>query len=108
MIYVVNAFSLNMLPSNLETFLIKGRRLTIKEATNLLEKNSFISYVGHADIANVISNQLGKEIVYNRQTLTITKGDSVLVCQYRGPRLPEGATTLPQGAVIEYYLVEIE
>jgi hypothetical protein len=32
-------------------------------------------------------------------------GEGVLVAQYRGPRLPEGATELPEGATIEWYVV---
>jgi hypothetical protein len=32
----------------------------------------------------------------------------MLVAQYTGPRLPEGATTLPPGAKIRFILVLIE
>ncbi len=108
MLYVVNSFSLNMLPFQMETFVIKGRKVTIEEAADILKRSGFQSYVGHEDLAGIVTSQLGVSVLYNRQTLTVQKGDSVLVCQYRGPRLPEGATTLPEGAVIEYYLVEIE
>jgi len=33
--------------------------------------------------------------------------DALLVAQCRGPRLPEGATELPPGAILEFWLVEV-
>ena len=32
--------------------------------------------------------------------------DALIVAQYRGPRLPEGATELPPGAKLEFWLVK--
>lgn len=60
-----------------------------------------VSFVGHADTANI----LGVEC--HRGDLKITENDVLYVAQYMGPRLPEGATELPEGAVIEFYRVTL-
>lgn len=45
------------------------------------------------------------EVPVNRASYTLVPGEKLLVAQYKGPRLPEGATKLPEGATIEFYLV---
>jgi hypothetical protein len=63
------------------------------------------SCVGHADTAALFSRILGREIPMNRTSIKLVKGTILLVGQYIGPRLPEGAATLPEGAVIEWWTV---
>lgn len=43
----------------------------------------------------------------NRETMKLDAGDVLVVAQYVGPRLPEGATELPPNARIEYFTVQI-
>lgn len=109
---ILNAVSLNMLPAT-----PKGdghlywRKITLDEARHLVQMaacpglgGELISAVGHADTAAVFSAELGIEILPNR--ISVTLCDSFdLVGQYIGPRLIEGATTLPQGTRIEWFLV---
>lgn len=63
------------------------------------------SIVGHQSTADIFTDILDRPIACNRETLTLTRGDVLLVGQYVGPRLPEGATTLPEGARIEWWTV---
>ena len=56
-----------------------------------------------ADTAAIFSQQLGVEIPAARVTVSLTHGEIILVGQYSGPRLPEGATTLPEGATIKWF-----
>ena len=56
-------------------------------------------------MAKVVSNQLGIEIPTNRINVVLKPGDNVIVAQYIGPRLPEGTTTLPAGARVEFFKV---
>ena len=102
---ITNAFSLNMLAEVPAT--IHVRDLTPEEARDLLEEGPVASAVGHADTARLFAEELGVPIPMARRTLILAPGDTVLVGQYRGPRLPEGATTLPEGATITWLLVEI-
>ena len=92
--FILNAFSLNMLGGNAD---IVVREITRAVAASFAP--ACVSAVGHADTAAaVFSSVLGVEIPCSRATVALKEGDVALVGQYSGPRLPEGATTLPEGA----------
>ncbi len=103
-IIVTNAFSLNMLSGhksvNIHPFGLENARLMLADC-------NWESAVGHADTARVFSRELGVEIPFNRTTIQIEDSSVLLVGQYKGPRLPEGATELPKGATIEWTLVKV-
>jgi hypothetical protein len=63
------------------------------------------SAIGHADTARIVSGMLGVELPANGQSVKLARGEKMIVAQYTGPRLPEGATALPAGAEIEFVLV---
>jgi len=64
------------------------------------------SAVGHADTAALFAALLGEPVPVHRQSIRLLgKPDYLMVGQYSGPRLPEGATTLPDGAEIRWYIV---
>jgi hypothetical protein len=106
MLYVTNAFSINMLPQK-SMCTVEFHKLTTEEARRVMSGYPFRSYIGHADIANLASELLGVQLEVNRETLVLQEGDRLLVVQYRGSRLPEGATRLPEGAQIEFWLVYV-
>jgi hypothetical protein len=98
---LLNAFSLNMFnPSNCFPIF---REVSIDEVSAY----PIESAIGHADTANVISGILERDIPTNRISVTLNPGDSAIVAQYIGPRLPEGATQLPSGATIKFYYLEM-
>lgn len=103
MIYVTNAFSINMIHSNTD---ISFDRIS-EAAVKRLLKAEFESGVGHSDTATLFSNILEVEIPADRSTINLQRGDTLVVGQYKGPRLPERATTLPEGATIQWWIVEI-
>jgi hypothetical protein len=108
-IYVCNAFSLSMLDreaqENSESrrapipLSEDGARTILRGATNV------VSAVGHADTAKVFSAILGRRVEVNRMSVKLSPSDLALIGQYVGPRLPEGATELPHGATIEWWIV---
>lgn len=103
---LLNAFSINMFEVFPASLFVK--KISLGEVLTLFRTNSMESYVGHSETAALFSAQLGGiTIATNRATIHLQKGESAVVGQYRGPRLPEGATTLPIGATIEWYMVEI-
>ncbi len=68
----------------------------------------FESIVGHQDTANILSNELGKEVKFNRISVELKAGDILYVATFNKKiRLPEGATTLPEGVEFVYQKVEI-
>jgi hypothetical protein len=127
MLTIVNAFSVNMLDVA-ENCTVKTlfQRITRAEAA-CRAADGIISAVGHEDTAKVFSVELGVEVPANRATVTITpesgpiqvsvnkyvavtitpESGPILLGQYKGPRLPEGATTLPEGAEIQWFLVDV-
>jgi len=94
-----NSFSINMLASlpAQPTF----RELTLVEVKEVLAAG-FESAVGHADTAAVFADVLDLAVPAVRSTMSLRKGDVAIIGQYRGPRLPEGCKTLPDGATIQW------
>lgn len=100
MIYLANSFSLQML--NLEKLsTVVVTPITMQEVKELLT-NDFVSAIGHADTANILSNILNTSIPMNRINISLTPGDVLVVAQLTGGRLPEGSTTLPVGFSFKY------
>ena len=73
--------------------------------TALSQGREVVSCIGHADTAAILSGILGMDLPPNRVSVKLTDHDTLLVGQYIGPRLPEGATTLPEGATIEWWVI---
>ena len=107
MIYVGNAFSLQMLTADECT--VRVRTVNPLDVYRLLdgEQTSWTSCVGHADTAAVFSAALGLAVPHARQNVTLLPGDVLFVGQLTGGRLPEGATSLPEGFQLVWRRVEI-
>ena len=100
---ILNAFSANMLAGfpNVVWF----TEITASEAA--MQLVDMESAVGHADTAAVFSSVLGIEIPAQRTTVQLVEGEDAILGQYTGPRLPEGATSLPEGAKITWLWVHV-
>jgi hypothetical protein len=112
---ILNAFSLNMLAfvdgPTMPRFTLSGKEIYPEEVVEFLtdeDLGGIESAIGHADTAALFSAELGIQIPCERRTVSIVKGERVIVGQYKGERLPEGATKLPDGAEIKWFLVEYE
>ena len=105
-IFLGNAFSLKMLPQG--AFAIHSRPVEVDEVRQVLQTCDFVSAVGHADTANVLSHELGAVVLPNRISVSLEEGDVLYVAQLEGPRLPEGATQLPEGASFAFFKITIE
>jgi len=101
---LLNAFSLNMAAEPQGS--VSWRAISPDEARTLLG-DSFESAVGHQSTADVFASQLDCAVPCQRVTVSLSRGDRAVVGQYRGPRLEEGVTTLPEGASIVWYLIEL-
>ena len=104
---LLNALSLNMLPAPDGPLTLSVTRIGVAEAREQLAARGLESAVGHADTAAVFAGELGLPVPVARLTVTLAPGRPVLVGQYVGPRLPEGATVLPAGARIDWMLVSV-
>ncbi len=111
---LLNAFSLNMLAempvsiSVTEIGASEARAHLLALADEAGGEDVIQSAVGHADTAAVLGGILGMPVPVNRATVQLGRGSRAIVGQYSGPRLPEGATTLPEGAAIRWLAVAID
>lgn len=101
---LVNAFSPNMLPEGFSGRL-NFELISLDEARELAPQVA--SAVGHADTATLFSAILDTPVEVFRMNVELMPNMWLLLGQYRGPRLPEGATSLPEGASIAWYVVSI-
>lgn len=97
MIFLTNSFSLQMLTKFPSDF----RCTEITKEKFDYYKQQAVSYIGHHDLAYLLS------VDYNRESLKLREGDVLLVAQIMGGRLPEGATTLPDNVSIKYLCVHV-
>lgn len=90
--YLLNAFSLQMIDT--------PAKVSFEEIDEL--PTGLKSAIGHSDTAAVLC------VEYNRVNVHLSKGDVAYVAQLTGGRLPEGATTLPEGFKFKYIRVVVE
>lgn len=85
-VYLVNAFTPNMLSSEtlIEGFNVSFDSVSKEEAMSLMTNSA----IGHEDFAEALN------VPYNRVSLKLRKGDTFVLAQRIGERLPEGTTTL--------------
>jgi hypothetical protein len=99
--YLSNSFSLNMLSfDSMEIVrVVKIDPVEIPE--------DVVSQLGHQDIVDIVNNILGRRYGVNRGNTDLTQDDVLYVAQYKGPRLSEGATSLPEGARVDFFEVTL-
>lgn len=110
--YLLNSFSAQMLMPSIEAdgdgaAAVTFRRLDDAAARAWLAAGPWESRVGHESTAAIIVERLGVAVEVNRVGSLLRPGDTALIAQYVGPRLAEGATSLPTEARIEWLVCEV-
>lgn len=103
MLYLNNAIASGMLPEGI----LSKKYITVEDAKNIVRTHDFTSCVGHENTAGLFTNILSYPVSMNRVNINLEPGDFLLVGEYSGPRLPEGATSLPDGAAIKWCVYTI-
>lgn len=98
---LTNAFSLQMLTNIPATITVEE----VVPSKEMLE--SCDNSLGHKDICDLLNGMFGTSLAPNRKSDKLSDGDTVLVAQYIGSRLPEGAITLPEGATLKFLKVTV-
>ncbi len=67
-----------------------------------------VSCIGHEDTARIISGIAGFAVPCNRiPAPCFSPEHEFYLALYRGPRLSEGATQLPEGSALDFFRVEV-
>ena len=98
-VYLGNAFSLQMVADN--AIICK-----VEVSPEQVPVNAE-SIIGHKDTAAVVSTILGREVHCNRESVMLSDEDVLYVAQVVGGRLPEGATTIPDGMELKFYRITV-
>lgn len=102
MTLLTNAFSLQMIAGLDQSYVM------IEKVTPSDVPEDVVSAIGHADCTNICSTILNRKVEVNRSSQRLTYGDVVYVAQFVGGRLPEGATSLPEGVTLQFFKVSIK
>lgn len=105
-VFIANAFSLQMLSCE-QSHDLHTWQMSKRQVGELFSEVEVISAIGHQDLANVVSEELGLIVPANRVNIHLEKGDTLIVAQLLGGRLPEGTTRLPEGFQITFLGVEV-
>lgn len=82
--------------------------LSKEKAAAILDLDGVDSFIGHKETADIVSKMLGMEIPFQRRFAKLVPGEAAIIAQVKGGRLPEGATTLPEGMEIVFILVMVK
>lgn len=97
--FIANAFSLSMVEA---ADLPRIRFESCARPERTIASGRFVSAVGHADTAALLG------VPCNRVSVKLAQfGDWLYIAQYKGPRLPEGTTTLPEGASFDWVICRL-
>lgn len=100
---LVNAFSAQML-NNVTS---NGLNVHFQEIAAADIPADVQSAIGHTDTAAVLSDLLGFEVKAERINVSLDSDTILYLAQLQGGRLPEGATTLPDGFCFKFLKVFI-
>ena len=102
---ITNAITHNMFIPHLKEWTLKNEVISSDDVKGELG-SEFVNACGHS--TDLINELTGLELVKNRITNKANIGDTIIVAQYNGPRLEEGATSLPEGASLVFVKSVVE
>lgn len=105
MLYLVNAFSLQMLTHPVSTIFTSP--MTAERARNAMISQHGVSAIGHLDTARVVGKDLCLPLMCSQQRIRLNQGDTLIVAQITGGRLPIDAEELPAYMELTYSHLEV-
>jgi len=105
------SFNLNMIQEVEKVEEVRTTSTIVSKETfiKLMDEEKPDNYIGHASLIPIIKEELRIDLAESRGTLKVPKGKhQLLIIQYIGSRLPEGAKELPEGSKIIYVVESVE
>lgn len=119
MLYVGNAFSLQMVQNGANIF-VEDVAADVAKAEIIRDLAKATFCIGHADTARIAAQSLNganagdidwveftEEQMFHRVNVNLQAGDVLYVMQVMGGRLPEGCTELPEGIQLQWRKVTV-
>lgn len=119
--YLVNSFSANMIlgECSVDFIPLNGPQAASEMFVHCTDGegrlHGVINAIGHTDTDRLVRGMLdayrGESDPLpegQRINIKMAPGNIAVLAQYMGPRLPEGTTTLPEGAQITFWLVKVK
>lgn len=103
MIYLANAFSGQMVPD----FCVISKKQVTRERVRQLIMWEWESCIKDKDMMTVLSKVLDAYGQRNRESISMTEDDILIVAELQGGRLPEGATTLPEDCQLVFHTYHV-
>lgn len=113
-VILCNAFSINMLKKeecHFRFFPLTDMDMGVlaERLAEATQEGTLVNAIGHPDTDRIVRSTLGEVGTSlppaQRISVTVGRNTVLFVAQYSGPRLPEGATVLPEGARIDWWQV---
>ena len=105
-VYISNAFSLSMITPPTTLTVVEASAEDVKNILN----QGFVSAIGHEATAKIITTQLGVNVPVNRVSISLKRGDTLLVYQLL-KRLEEGKVLSEQEMMqvpAKWYVVTLQ
>lgn len=103
MIYLANAFSGQMVPD----FCVISKKLVTRERVRELIAWEWESCIKDKDMMTVLNKVLDAYGQRNRDSISMTEDDILIVAELQGGRLPEGATALPEDCQFVFHTYHV-
>jgi len=105
MLYILNTLITPINFDHTDQLVVRFQKISLEEAREILKKEEWKSVVGHEGTAKLLSELLGLEIPFNRETVYFKRGDKAIHF-FLKQRLPEGAVLSKEEIEkLEYWLV---
>lgn len=111
-VFLCSAFSFNMVAPD-DTHKVRAYDMCLEEMSQTLSLFremggvEVVDAVGHESTATLMTSLLKQPVKAARVDVCLSGADILLVAQYSGTRLPEGATELPEGATLRWLRVHL-
>lgn len=118
--HLLNSFSVNMVTGqcSVDFIPLNGPQAASEMFCHCVDDeghlNGVINAIGHADTDKIVRDMLDQFAGDSdplpegqRVNVSLSPGQTAVLAQYMGPRLPEGTTQLPEDAKIVFWLVRI-
>jgi hypothetical protein len=104
---LLHAFSPSMLGHGWEPKSLCFQRFRIEQVREMLRHEGVESYVKHANLASILTEQLGMTIPVHDGPIKLLPCIPAIIAQYYGPMMAADQKVIPEGGQLRFYQVMV-